>query len=121
MAATKVTTVLDNSITLTAGSGNHTSSVWDVHTGYGGTLNIKITNGATGPTVAAQSQVQVSEDNSNWYNLGGALVASVTNSAVTSWTINIPIGVQYVQVISGSNTGQNVTLRVEGSLVTALS
>ena len=121
MATTKTVTVLDNNVTLTAGAGDHTSGVWDLQDGYGGTLHIKATNGATGPTLGSQSQVWVSPDNTNWYRLGGALLAALGNSIVSSWVVNIPIGIKWAEVISGSNTGQNVTIRVEGSEVVALA
>lgn len=121
MASTKVVTVLDNNVTLTAAAGDHTSDVWTIDDGYGGELHIKVTNGATGPTVAAQAQVWVSPDNSNWYKFGGALIATLGNNVVTSWSFPIPIGVKYLKVISGSNTGQNVVVRVEGSEVTAIA
>lgn len=121
MASTKVVTVLDSNVTLTAGAGDHTSSVATLTTGYGGELHIKHTNGATGPTLASQSQVWASADNSNWYKFGGALIAQLGNNAITSWSIPIPIGVGYLEVISGSNTGQNVTLRAEIMQVTAIS
>ena len=121
MAATKVVTVLDNNVTLTAGAGDHTSSVWTLDDGYGGQLYIKVTNGATGPTVAAQAQVWASSDNSNYYKFGGALVATLGNNVVSSWSIPIPIGAEYIKIISGSNTVQDVVIRVEGSEVTAIS
>jgi hypothetical protein len=121
MASTKIVTVLDNNVTLTAGAGNHTSSVWDLADGYGGELHIKVTNGATGPTIAAQAQIWASPDNSNWYKLGGALIAQLGNAVITSWSILVPMGIKYLEVISGSNTGQNVTIRVEGTEVTAIS
>ena len=121
MATTKVVTVLDNDVTLTAGAADHTSSIWTVDDGYGAELYVKITNGATGPTVAAQAQIHLSPDNSNYYEFGGPLMGTITNSDVQSWAINIPIGVEYVKVVSGSNTDQDVTIRVEGSEVTAIS
>lgn len=120
MGTTKAVTILDNNVTLTASDANHTSSVWTVDSGYGGTLHIKVTNGATGPTVPAQAQVWLSPDNSNWYTFGSALVSQTGNSVVTSWTIPIPIGAKYLEVISGANTGQNVTIRVEGTEVTKI-
>ena len=121
MSTTKVVTVLDNNVTLTAGAGDHDSTVWDLQDGYGGILHIKFTNGATGPTVAAQAQINVSPDNSNFYKLGNALVSNLGNSVVTSWSIHIPTGIKYLKVTSGSNTGQNVTIRVEGSEVTEIA
>ena len=114
MSTTKVVTVLDDNVTLTAGAADHTSTVMDLQDGYGGVLFIKNTNGATGPTVAAQSQVWASPDNSNWYKLFGAILFDLGNGVITSKTLLIPTWVKYVEVISGSNTGQNTTLRVEG-------
>jgi hypothetical protein len=121
MATTKVVTVLDNNTTLTAGAADNTSSVWTLDDGFGGELYIKITNGGTGPTVAAEFQIWFSPDNSNWYEYGGPTTAGTENSEVSSWSMQIPIGVEYVKVVSGSNTGQDVTIRVEGREVTALS
>jgi len=121
MATTKTVTVLDNNVTLTASAADHTSSVWTIDDGYGGELHIKITNGATGPTVAAQAQVWASPDNSNWYKFGGALIATLGNGVITSWCIPIPIGVKYAEVISGSNTVQDVVLRVEGAEVVSIA
>ena len=118
MATTKVVTVLDNNVTLTAGAADHDSSVWDLQDGYGGILNVKITNGATGPTVAAAIQVNISQDNSNFYKFGGQYPSTLGNNVVTSWSIYIPAGIKWVKVTSGSNTGQNVTIRVEGSEIT---
>lgn len=120
MPSTKVVTVLDDNVTLTAGAGDHTSGVWTIDDGYGGELYINITNGATGPTIAAQAQIWASADNSNYYKFGGPLISTLGNAIVTSWSIPIPIGVEYLKVISGSNTGQNVTIRVEGSEVSAI-
>ena len=121
MSTTKVVSVLDNNVTMTAGAADHDSSTWTLDDGYGGQLHIKITNGATGPTVAAQAQIWASPDNSNWYKFGGALVAALGNAVISSWSIPIPIGIEYLKVISGSNTGQNCTIRVEGSEITAIS
>ena len=120
MASTKVVTVLDDSVTLTAAAGDHTSGVWTIDDGYGGELYIKITNGATGPTVAAQAQIWASPDGTNYYKIGGVLISTLGNAIVTSWSIPIPIGIEYIKVISGSNTGQDVTIRCEGSEVTAI-
>ncbi len=123
MATTKTVTVLDNNVTLVAAAADHTSSVWDLVDGYGGVLDIKITNGATGPTIAATAIIWTSPDNSNWYKLpGGSLGSTLGNAVVTSWgAIPVPIGTKYLKVVSGSNTGQNVVIRVEGTEVVAVS
>ena len=120
MATSKTVTVIHNNITMTAAAGDVTSSAWDLQDGYGGVLNVKITNGGTGPTVAAQVQIQASPDDSNYYSLGGPMVGSVVLSVVRSWTVSIPVGVKYVKVVSGSNTGQAVTLRVTGTEVVSV-
>ena len=121
MATTKPVTVLDDNVTLTAAAGDHTSDVWTLDDGYGGILGIKITNGATGPTVAAVAQVWWSPDSSNWYKLGNAHGSTLGNNIVSSWPVPIQTGIKYVKVVSGSNTGQNVTIRAEGTEVSAIS
>lgn len=114
MAVVKNVEVLDNNETLTAGAADHTSAVWDLSLTKSGCLHIKHTNGGTGPTVPAQSQIWVSPDNSNWYQWFGPLQSQTTASGIYSWTVSIPKYIKYAKVVSGSNTGQNVTLRVEG-------
>jgi hypothetical protein len=119
--STKNVTVLDSNVTLTAGAADHESGVWDLQDGYGGILYLKNTNGATGPTVAAASQVWVSPDGTNYYKHGGAIGWTLGNGVVTSLAVAIPQGVKYVKVVSGSNTGQGTVLRAEGVEVTAQS
>jgi len=88
-------------------------------------VDIALTNGGTGPTVVAQVQVQVAND----YNAGsptliasygGAMLGSSTNSAVTYFSVDLPIGIEAVRLVAGSNTGQNVTVDADISKVTAL-
>lgn len=120
MGTTKVVTAMESSLTLTAGAGDDTGAAVTLDSGYGAQIGLKITNGGTGPTVAGQIQIQVSQDNSEWYNFGGALVGSTTASAVTSWSVQIPIGVEYVRTVQGSNTGQDVVVDIDLSEVTAI-
>lgn len=122
MALTKSRASLHSATTLTAGAGNTTSSTVDLTGSYGTQVDIKLTNGATGPTVAAQVQIQVAADSGGtlFVNFGGPLVGSTSNSAVSSWSVDLPIGVGAFQLVSGSNTGQNVTLDVDYSKVTAI-
>ena len=121
MATTKAVTAIWSGQTLTAGAGDTTSTAVDLSTGYGAQLHVKLTNGATGPTVAAQVQVQFSADDTEYYNNGGPLVGNTDNNGVESWTIPVPIGVEYVELVAGSNTGQNVTADADISNVTAVS
>ncbi len=120
MATTKSNTSIWNAQSLTAGAGNTTSGTQTINTGYGGELMVKLTNGATGPTVAAQVQIQISGDNSKFYDFGGPMVGSVANSAVVQWSIDIPIGVMYFKLVAGSNTGQAVTVDADFSNVTGI-
>ena len=111
MAATKTRTSIWASQSLTAGAGDTTSSAVTMTTGYGAALNIKLTNGATGPTIAAQVQIRVSNDNTTYWNFGGPLLGKTANSGVQEWGgIPIPAGVQYLKLVAGSNTGQAVTV-----------
>ena len=113
MATIKTLSVLANNVTLVASAANYESSAVDLQDGYMSGLAIKVTNGATGPTVAAAVQVWWSGDNSNWYKLGGAFAAALGNNVISSWPCPLPMYAKYVKVTAGSNTGQNVTLRVE--------
>jgi hypothetical protein len=122
MASTKSNTAIWSGQTLTAGGATTNSSVVDLTDGFGAALHIKLTNGGSGPTVAAQVQIQTSADNTEWYNFGGAFVGSTTNSAKVSWGgVDIPIGVEYLRLRAGSNTGQNVTVDADISEVIALA
>lgn len=122
MALTKSRTSLNSATTLTAGAGNTTSSTVDNTASYGTQLDIQLTNGATGPTVPAQVQIQVAADSGGtlFVNFGGPLVGTTTNSAVSSWSVDLPIGVGAFRIVSGSNTGQNVTLDADYSRVTGI-
>ena len=122
MASTKAVTALFQAETLTASEADETSALATLDDGWGATLHVKITNGATGPTIAAKVQIQVSADNSEWYDFGGPLVGSTVSSEVVSYGgIDIPIGVEYLRLLAGSNTGQAVTVDADISEVTALA
>jgi len=111
MAIAKTRTSIFNAVTLTAGAGNTNGAAIDMSAGNGGQLNLKLTNGGTGPTIAAQYQITCTNNTGGtiYVNDGGPLVGSVTASTAVSWSINIPKDVVQVLVTAGSNTGQNVT------------
>lgn len=125
MATTKVRTAVATgatswtAMTLTASAADVTSDALDLRTGYGAIVQIKITNGATGPTVPAQCIVQTSADNSTYFAFTAPLVAGTTNSASYTWAVEIPIGVMYLKLVAGSNTAQDVTITADISNVTA--
>lgn len=115
----KQVTVLFDSVALVAGAGNQTSSTVNlVDFPRGGGLYYKFTNGGTGPTVPAQIQINFSNDQTNWFPAGSAIVGPTGNNATAGNRVDIPPDAEYLQVVAGSNTGQNVTLRVEVVAVT---
>lgn len=122
MALTKARTSINSGTTMAAGAANVNGTAVDLTGSYGAQLDIKLTNGATGPTVAAQVQVQVANDAGGtlWTNFGGALVGPTSNNGTASWSIDIPIGVGAVRLVTGSNTAQDVTLDADISKVTAI-
>lgn len=122
MATTKPTPmVLDNNYALVAGASNHDSSVATLDDSYFAGLLVKLINGAVGPTIAAQAQIYVSLDNSNFFKFGGAMSPGTVALAEMSWAVSLPMWVKYAKVTSGSNTGQNVTIRVECGEVSEVS
>ena len=121
MASTKVHTQIWDGVTLTAGAADTTTSSVNLDNGYGGAISLKITNGGTAPTIAAQIQIETSHDDTKWYEMGGPLVGGLDISGVYSWgSIPIPIGTEYVRLVGGSNTGQDVTVDADISEVTAI-
>lgn len=125
MAITKSRTSIWSAQTLTAGAGNTSSSWIDLSSVYSALVDIVLTNGATGPTVAAQVQIQVAAD----YNagsptlitqLGGPLVGLTSNNGVAYFPIEIPAGAAALRLVAGSNTAQNVTVDADISKVTAI-
>jgi len=125
MATTKSRTSIWSAVTLTAGAGNTNSSWIDLSGSYGSTVSGTLTNGGTGPTIAAQVQIQVANDYNAGaptlpINLGGAFIASLTASAVSYFTAEIPIGYSAIRLVAGSNTGQNVTVSADLGNVTAV-
>ena len=125
MASTKTRTSLWSAQTLTASSGNVSSSWIDLSAGYGAEVDITLTNGGTGPTIPAQVQVQVANDYNAGAptlvtNFGGPLVGGTTASEVDYWSVQIPIGCAALRLVAGSNTGQAVTVNADISNVTGL-
>ena len=96
-----------------------TSTTWDLRTAFGGLLTIKITNGATGPTVPANVTVKTSGDGTNW-KTHRTYVSLTGNNVVSEWSTPIPEGAMYVQVAVSGNTGQAVTCEAYGQEVTSV-
>ena len=110
---TKATQVHLDNVTLTAGAAATSSAIQDLTNVDLATVDLRITNGDTGPTVPAQIQIETSPDNgTNYFDFGGPLVSLTGNNVITEWAgIFLPPGCMYVRIRAGSNTGQNVTAR----------
>lgn len=122
MALTKSRTSDYSSQTLTAGAADTTLAAVDLTASYETLVDIKLTNGATGPTIAAQVQIQIAADSGGtlFVNWGGPLVGGVANSGTYSWSVVLPLSAGAFRTVAGSNTAQNVTLDVDHSRVTAI-
>lgn len=121
MASTKVVTILFNGVTFTAGTPHADSADINLDNGYGAQLGVKITNAATGPVVSLQLQIRVSPDDAEYYDFGGPLDGGSVNAQVTSWSIQIPIGVEFLRLVSvQTNTVDDVTVDSDISEVTAV-
>lgn len=108
-------------------AGATTRGTLDTESAYGGLLTIKITNGATGPTVACTCNILVAHNASlpaaasrgaDWktiYTLGGSLVAN----DITEFSMPIDIAVMALEVEFTGNTGQAVTVEAQFSEVSS--
>ena len=75
--------------------------------------------------MAAQVQAKVANDYNAGSptllcNFGGAFQGGTTNSGVYYCSIEVPVGVAAIELVAGSNTGQNVTVDADISIVTGL-
>lgn len=81
----------------------------------------KITNGATGPTVACDFVVQVSQDNfTTTYELFRA-TAGVANNGIYQFAVELSPAVMYARVVFTGNTGQAVTVESYGQSLSTYS
>lgn len=126
------TTLTKNPRTLVAAgtsnaAGGATRAVLDLRTAQGGMLTMKITNGATGPTVQCEGIVLVAHNSgatpaaasagADWKTLwkfGGG----TTLNAVTERSFEVGSGVMHLEVEFTGNTGQAVTVEAYLSEIT---
>lgn len=125
MPVAKNRTALWSGQTLTAGAGD-TNSPWiDLTGAYAAVVDMILTNGAAGPTVPAQIQVQIAADYnggspSQVTKLGGPCMGTSTNNDIQHFVVELPAAAAAVRLVAGSNTGQNVTVDADLSRITAL-
>lgn len=125
MAITKVArTIVASGSNAAAGT---TRGTIDLEAGYGGTLTLKMTNGATGPTVQCTANVLIAHNatlpaaasaGADWktkYTIGGGVAAN----GVTELCIPIEVGVMALELEFSGNTGQAVTVEAFMSEITS--
>lgn len=123
MALTKVDTNIYTATNLT-GSGSSTTSAWqDLQGSYGTQIHVKITNGTT-LTVAAKWKIQgTSKDPSGVdADLTPYYQCTTINSDVQSWSVDIPIGVEFIRLViqHATYSGNVSTIDAEYSRTTAI-
>ena len=121
MALTKNDTTIVASASNAAGAT--TRGTIDLSAAYGGIVTMKITNGATGPTVQCEGRVLISHADTlptaasagaDWktiWRFGGG----VTGSAVTEQSFQFGPEVRHLEVEFTGNTGQAVTVEAIAS------
>ncbi len=112
------------------GAGSTTRGTLDLRTALGGLLTMKITNGATGPTVQCEGRVLVAHNagatpaaasaGTDWKTLW-AFGGGTTNSAITEQSMEISPAAMHLEVEFTGNTGQAVTVEAFASEVTNAS
>lgn len=110
-------------------AGGNTSATVDLRTAHGATLSMQIVNGATGPSAPCIAYVGISHNSgatpsasisfgTDWFLLA-ALVGTTTNSDIRDFPpVDIPAGVQHVEVYFTGHTGQAVTVTAKITVVT---
>ena len=111
-------------------AGSSTRGTADLRTAQGGLLTVKVTNGATGPTVPATVNILVAHDagatptaasaGSDWKTIW-SFAASTGNSVVTEQSITIDPSVMHLEVEVTGNTAQAVTCEAYLSEITSVA
>lgn len=111
-------------------AGSSTRGTADLRTAQGGLLTVKVTNGATGPTVPATVNILVAHAAGATPTAGAAgadwktiwsFAASTGNNVVTEQSITIDPAVMHLEVEVTGNTGQAVTCEAFLSEITSVT
>lgn len=99
-------------------AGGTTRQAIDMRSVYGGLLTVKITNGATGPTIQAVANVLIAHNSGSTPAAGAAgadwkTLASwgggTANNGVSEWSMVVDPAICHLEVEVTGNTGQAVT------------
>lgn len=121
--ATTTTTLTPASVVSSATNtaGSTTRGTRDMRTKHGGLMTMKITNGATGPTIQCEGRVLVAHDSGTTPAAGSAgavwktiyvFGGGTSNNGITERYINLP-PCCHVEVEFTGNTAQSVTVEAE--------
>lgn len=121
MALATKTALTWTSSTSNSAGGTTTSGAQDLSSAVGGAYVIgKITNGGTGPTVACDFVVELSNDNSTWYEFS-RMTAGTTASTSYQFYVDIPLSAMYVRTTFTGNTAQAVTVESKGAKYSSIA
>jgi len=100
------------------GAGSTTRGVLDFRTYHSGTLTIKLTNGASPPTVQAVANVLIAHNTGSPPTAGSAgtdwktivsFSGGTTANGVSEWSVTLGPEIMHIEVEVTGNTGQAVT------------
>lgn len=123
----KTSSALKDSASVAA--GGNTSATLDLRTSHGAVLSMRIVNGSTGPSAPCIAYVGISHNSgatpsasisfgTDWFLLA-TLMGTTTNSDTRDFPpIEIPAGVQHVEVYFTGHTGQAVTVTAKVTVIT---
>lgn len=108
-------------------AGATTRGTLDLRTKHGGLLTMKMTNGATGPTIACTGNVLIAHNagatptaasaGTDWKTLW-SFSGVTTNNGIVERSIEIGPGVMHLEAEFKDNTGQAVTVEAFFSEIT---
>lgn len=111
--------VLQTSVT-NAASGTTTSGTYDNTSSLGAIINAKVTNGATGPTLACTVTINTSPDGTNWYFYASQTAGTAASTAYPMAFLVPPEAIR-AQVVFSGNTAQAVTVEAQYQSLTSAS
>jgi hypothetical protein len=126
-------TAVKNARTIVASATNTAGSTTrgrlDLQTALGGIVTLKITNGATGPSVQCQARILIAHNatmpaaasaGSDWKTV--FVVGNGTaNNTIGEWSYQFGDEIMCLEVEFTGNTGQSVTVEAYASEVTSIS
>lgn len=114
MTITRTKTVIQASASV-AVSPAEVTSAWFPLTGNETSFLIKITNGATGPTIGCTCSIDLSPDNgvTIYPAAGGSFLAGTVNGGVYATQFDLLRSTMYARTRFGGNTAQAVTAQAD--------